>query len=230
MTNTSTSGPAIAGTVPARKKGSWETAEFYVEGEKILQGLRFGVLAGRESVITIKAAGITQLNLMLVNAGNLNVTASPEFGSLLPLINGVFQCVVTPQAGRKGNGTFVFYSPDVDEVLEFDFNVPDALFTFEDSSLKPLPVPPEKFLLPAGTPVVRIVANLTDFNDVPLANVSGTFFHPDMEPHEFTTSPSGRLHFAVVNHGYPSGFIFTPKAVAELPEGNVVIGLIVEVQ
>ncbi len=230
MTDTITPGPAAPFRDPARQAGSWDGAEFYVEGEKIVQGLRFGLLAGRESVITIKAPGITQLSMVLVNEGSLKLTSTPEFGSLLPLINGVFQCTVTPQAGQTGKGTFVFYSPDVDTALEFDLSVPGTLFTFESLSMNPLPIPPDKFLLPAGVPVVRIVAYLRDFKDVPLANVTGKFFHPDMTPHTFTTSASGRLHFAVVNHNYPTGFNFTIAALAELPEGIVVIRLIVEVQ
>lgn len=219
------SGASTAST----NSGDWDEVKFYLNGLLVLNGASLVLSSGKENIITVEAAGITNLRLGLADAGNMKLVAIPEFGSLLPLVGSAFQCTITPATDQSGSGVVVFYSSEIDSSIEFVLEVVAVLFTFEKSTGFPLPIPPNIYQLAAGTPVERIVAYLRNSKDLPLANVSGTFFHPDMADFPFTTSPSGRVHVFVQNNGYPVGRIFTVRAVAKLPGGDLVKELIVEI-
>jgi hypothetical protein len=211
---------------------SWEDAEFRVNGKVIPSGSPFVLPGGMESVITVKATHIAQLRAVLVDAGGMQLSADPPFGELFPVVGGMFCCTLTPGAGQTGSATLVFFSPDVVLPLEVTIEVVSAsseIFTFIDSSGAPLPVPPDKYQLPASTPVERVAVILTNAQGEPLANVPGKFFHPDMSDFAYRTNASGRVNLWVQNNDYPVGDVFEVRAVVELPGAEKEIKLLVEV-
>lgn len=210
----------------------WDKVEFRVNDEVVSLHDPFVLPAGKENVVTIKVPDLAQLRLGFVGSGNIRLSANPEFGSPIPLVNGIFRCTITPDADQSGRDLIVFYSADVPLPLEVVIEVrslSSVLFTFQDNSGQPLPVPPNIFELPAGATIKTMVAYLRNTEDEPLANVSGTFYHADRPPRAFKAGSSGRLHLAVQNYNYPEGHLFTVRAVAEFLEGDKVAELHVKV-
>ena len=93
----------------------WEQATLLINGNKVEWGAQFFLLRGQENVVTVEAppSVANELNLALPEDGGLNIVASPVFGSWVSRVDNKFDWKITPEAGKSGRITLVFYSREV---------------------------------------------------------------------------------------------------------------------
>ena len=98
----------------------WEQATLSINGNKVEWGAELVLLRGQENEVTVEAppAIAGAINLGLAEGGGLNIAASPDFGDWVPPVNGQFKWTITPDAGKSGCITLVFFSREVDEAWE----------------------------------------------------------------------------------------------------------------
>ncbi|WP_223528821.1 hypothetical protein [Pseudomonas sp. GL-R-19] len=93
----------------------WEQATLFINGKKVEWGVGPVFIRGEENEVTVAAppeiAGA--INLGLVEGGGLNIVASPNFGDWVVPVNGQFHWKITPDAGKSGRITLVFFSREV---------------------------------------------------------------------------------------------------------------------
>jgi len=99
----------------AAAKSPWKQATLSINGNKVEWGAKLVLLLGQENVVTVEAppAIARALNLGLVNGGDLNIVTSPKVGDWVPPVLGKFEWTITPDAGKSGRITLVFYSREV---------------------------------------------------------------------------------------------------------------------
>jgi hypothetical protein len=90
----------------------WEKATLSINGKKVEWGAELVLLRGQENEVTVEAppAIARELNLGLAEAGSLNIVASPNFGEWVVPVVGKFNWKITPDAGKSGRITLVFFS------------------------------------------------------------------------------------------------------------------------
>lgn len=93
----------------------WEQATLFINGKKVEWGAELVLLRGQESEVTVEAppAIARALNLGLADNGGLGTVASPEFGAWVAPVNGKFIWKITPDTGKSGRITLVFFSREV---------------------------------------------------------------------------------------------------------------------
>ncbi|MBV7570661.1 hypothetical protein [Pseudomonas sp. PDM27] len=96
----------------------WEQATLLINGKKVEGGAEPVLLRGRGNVVTVEAppAIARELNLALPVDGGLNIVASPDFNKWVSPVNGKFTWTITPDAGKSGRITLVFFSREVTEL------------------------------------------------------------------------------------------------------------------
>jgi hypothetical protein len=99
---------------------SWEQATLLINGKKVEWGTTPLLFRGEENTVAVEAPDeiARELNLGLPEDGGLNIVASPAFGSWVARVNGKFEWKITPDAGKSGRITLVFYSREMVEVWE----------------------------------------------------------------------------------------------------------------
>ncbi|WP_223458139.1 hypothetical protein [Pseudomonas sp. GL-RE-19] len=90
----------------------WEQATLFINGKKVEWGAELVLLRGQQNEVTVEAppALARTLNLGLAEAGSLNIVASPKFGEWVVPVVGKFNWKITPDAGKSGRITLVFFS------------------------------------------------------------------------------------------------------------------------
>ncbi|MBV7570662.1 hypothetical protein [Pseudomonas sp. PDM27] len=96
----------------------WKQATLSINGNKVEGGAEPVLLRGRGNVVTVEAppAIARELNLALPVDGGLNIVASPDFNKWVSPVNGKFTWTITPDAGKSGRITLVFFSREVTEL------------------------------------------------------------------------------------------------------------------
>jgi hypothetical protein len=98
----------------------WEQATLLINGSKVEWGAELVLLRGQENDVTVEVplAIAGELNLGLTEGGGLNIVASPNFDDWVAPIEGQFHWKITPDAGKSGRITLVFFSREVVEPWE----------------------------------------------------------------------------------------------------------------
>jgi len=98
----------------------WKQATLLINGKKVEGGAEPVLLRGQENVVTVEAPPevAKALNLGLPQNGGLNIVASPDFGNWVDPDHRKFEWKITPDAGKSGRITLVFFSREVVEVWE----------------------------------------------------------------------------------------------------------------
>jgi len=107
-------------TINVYVESPWEEATLSINGNKVEWGAELVLLRGQENDVTVGTPPgiIGELNLELVDNGGLTIVASPKFGEGVAPDNGQFNWKVTPDAGKSGRITLVFFSKEVAEPWE----------------------------------------------------------------------------------------------------------------
>jgi hypothetical protein len=98
----------------------WDQATLLINGNKVEWGTAPVLLRGQENVVTVEAPPTIAraLNLGLPEDGGLSIAASPDFGNWVTPVDGKFTWKITPDTGRSGRITLVFFSREVLESWE----------------------------------------------------------------------------------------------------------------
>ncbi|MDF9778454.1 hypothetical protein [Pseudomonas baetica] len=93
----------------------WEQATLFINGKKVEWRAELVLLRGQENEVTVEAPPVIAraLNLGLADNGGLETVASPEFGAWVAPVNGKFTWKITPDTGKSGRITLVFFSREV---------------------------------------------------------------------------------------------------------------------
>jgi hypothetical protein len=93
----------------------WEQATLFINGKKVEWRAELVLLRGQENEVTVEAPPVIAraLNLGLADNGGLETVASPEFGAWVAPANGKFTWKITPDTGKSGRITLVFFSREV---------------------------------------------------------------------------------------------------------------------
>ncbi|KPU60012.1 hypothetical protein AN403_4250 [Pseudomonas fluorescens] len=93
----------------------WEQATLLINGKKVEWGAELVLLRGQVNDVTVEAppAIARSINLGLSEGGGLNIGASPDFGNWVAPVDGKFDWKITPEAGKSGRITLVFFSREV---------------------------------------------------------------------------------------------------------------------
>jgi len=93
----------------------WEQATLFINGKKVEWRAELVLLREQEYEVTVEAPPeiARALNLGLADNGALETVASPEFGAWVAPANGKFTWKITPDAGKSGRITLVFFSREV---------------------------------------------------------------------------------------------------------------------
>ena len=93
----------------------WEQATLWINDKPVEWGAELVLLRGQENDVTVEvpSAIARALNLALPENGGLNIDASPKFGKWVAPVNGKFNWKITPDAGKSGRITLVFFSREV---------------------------------------------------------------------------------------------------------------------
>jgi hypothetical protein len=93
----------------------WEQATLFINGKKVEWGVGPVLLRGQQNDVTVETppAIARALNLGLAEGGGLNIVASPDFGDWVAPVDGKFGWKITPDAGKSGRITLVFFSREV---------------------------------------------------------------------------------------------------------------------
>ncbi|CAI8703939.1 hypothetical protein EMIT0196MI5_100133 [Pseudomonas sp. IT-196MI5] len=94
----------------------WEQATLSINDNKVEWGAELVLLRGQENDVTVEAPpGIARaINLGLAEGGGLTIGASPDFGDWVAPVGGKFNWKITPDAGKSGRVTLVFFSREVE--------------------------------------------------------------------------------------------------------------------
>ncbi|PNB73233.1 hypothetical protein C1X64_15540 [Pseudomonas sp. GW456-E7] len=97
-------------------RSSWEQAALLINGKKVERGAKVVLLRGQENIVTVEASLeiAREMNLDLVNGGDLNIVALPKVGDWVLPDSGTFKWKITPAPGKSGPVTLVFYSREMD--------------------------------------------------------------------------------------------------------------------
>ncbi|KPU59971.1 hypothetical protein AN403_4248 [Pseudomonas fluorescens] len=93
----------------------WKQAKLSINGKQVEWGAELVLLRGQENEVTVEAplAVARSINLELAEGGGLNIVASPDFGNWVAPVDGKFDWKITPDAGKSGRITLVFFSREV---------------------------------------------------------------------------------------------------------------------
>ncbi|WP_429393509.1 Ig-like domain-containing protein [Pseudomonas laurylsulfatiphila] len=98
----------------------WKQATLFINGKKVEWDAEPVLLRGRENEVTVEdpPESSPEINLGLPVDGGLNIVASPDFGKWVRPVNGKFNWKITPEAGKSGRITLVFFIKAVVETRE----------------------------------------------------------------------------------------------------------------
>ncbi|MDR6607532.1 hypothetical protein [Pseudomonas synxantha] len=170
----------------------WEQATLWVNDKPVEWGAKLVLLRGQENDVTLEAppeiAGA--LNLALPENSGLNIDASPKFGNWVAPVNGKFNWKITPDAGKSGRITLVFYSREVvqtwvHESLVISSNLADEVTVLMDG----IEIPSNGTNIPAGgTAKLSLAYKSPDFiRGLKLA--LDVVFEEDLVPGDLTSQP-----------------------------------------
>jgi hypothetical protein len=93
----------------------WEQATLFINGKQVEWGAELVLRRGQENEVTVEApsAIARSLNLGQTGDGGLNIVASPNFDDWVAPVNGKFNWKITPDAGKSGRITLLFFSREV---------------------------------------------------------------------------------------------------------------------
>lgn len=210
----------------------WEKANVLINGVEWVPGSS-GVMYPDQTnkiEVEIPEASLQTLRFEVVNHGDLKPDADPAWGVDIERDAGKFTSRVTFPGGSPGAITLLIYSRDVVTVLEVPCEVkksePSFRFWYESTG-QDAPLPPE---------VVNIRVNgwsgvnlrLKRSDGTPLNNVRVTLYRPEKEPFKRITSGQGIVQGDVFLYTTTGPRTF--EAVAELPDGDLSVKLLINVR
>ncbi|MEX3777111.1 hypothetical protein [Pseudomonas sp. MYb118] len=103
----------------------WKKATLKVNGHEVAFGKTAALIRAQANEVTVEIPEdiARMLTLAVVDPGGLTLTASPEFGASVPVVDGKVSWQVTSAGDLRGLVTLAIYSADVDLPWELVFAV-----------------------------------------------------------------------------------------------------------
>ncbi|WP_223528818.1 hypothetical protein [Pseudomonas sp. GL-R-19] len=209
-------------TINVYVESPWERATLSINGKKVEWGAELFLLRGQESDVTVEAPPeiARELNLELVENGGLTIVASPNFGDWVAPVDGQFKWKITPDAGKSGRITLVFFSREVVEPWEhrslvISSNLSDEVDQVLVSGV-PSPAGGAVFFRNEPQTVTLTYKPGSPLPDYPLA-LTGTPL-TGVQPGNLTVTASGKNTWAVNSHTN-SGTFKLELSGADMPTG-----------
>ncbi|WP_433735717.1 hypothetical protein [Pseudomonas putida] len=203
--------------------GPWEKAKVFINGVLVTPGSSGVMYPGQSNKMEVEVPeeSVRTLRFAVVESGELEPDADPEWGTDIKRVAGMFTSLVTFTGNSTGSIRLIIYSPDTTAVLEVLCEVKEgkpSLRFYYASAGQYAPQPPAVVELRVNS-WYGVDLKLTDSTGSPISGVRATMYRPEKEPVSGHSNAQGVISIFTA-YQYTTLGPRTFEAVATLPSGE----------